>query len=45
MDTEGSFAGDKLPEREDDHSLSFSAELSIRATVPPLPHASSWHGV
>jgi hypothetical protein len=36
--------GVKLPGRETDHSLPYSAEFMNGGAIPPLPHASSWRG-
>jgi hypothetical protein len=32
------------PGRETDHSPPISAEVENSGPIPPLPHASSWHG-
>jgi hypothetical protein len=34
----------KWPGREAGHSPPSSAEVRMSGTIPPLPHASSWHG-
>jgi hypothetical protein len=38
----GSFPEDKRPGREDDHSLSSSAEVKRSGNTTPLRHTSSW---
>jgi hypothetical protein len=35
----------KRPGRDADHSPPSSAEVKSGGAMPPLPHASSWHGL